>query len=90
MACLAYFTPVLKFQLAVYINPSIRERWHYFETSGGRSVGIVRSRTKATEFSSFSIYKLPQHEKLLLYKLLVILITISPSFLKRLTVCSTE
>jgi hypothetical protein len=36
-------------------HPSIRKSRHYFADSGGRSVGIVRLRTKATEFSfSFS------------------------------------
>jgi hypothetical protein len=29
---------------------------HYFTDSGGRSVGIVRLRTKATEFSFFLVY----------------------------------
>jgi hypothetical protein len=32
-------------------HPSIRKSRHYFADSGGRSVGIVRMRTKATEFS---------------------------------------
>jgi hypothetical protein len=31
-------------------HPSIRKSQHYFADSGGRSVGIVRLRTKATEF----------------------------------------
>jgi hypothetical protein len=30
-------------------HPSIRKRWHFADTDG-RSVGIVRSRTQATEF----------------------------------------
>jgi hypothetical protein len=33
------------------ITPSTRKSRHYFADSGGRSVGIVRLRTKATEFS---------------------------------------
>jgi hypothetical protein len=32
-------------------HPSTRKSRHYFADSGGRSVGIVRLRTKATEFS---------------------------------------
>jgi len=36
-------------------------------TGGGRSVGIVRSRTKATEFS-FSLVLLLEHEKLLIIR----------------------
>jgi hypothetical protein len=37
---------------ADYATPSIRKSWHWLgRTSGGRSVGIVRSRNKATEFS---------------------------------------
>jgi hypothetical protein len=35
---------------ADHATPSIRKSWHYFANSGGRSVGIVRLRTKATEF----------------------------------------
>jgi hypothetical protein len=34
-----------------HATPSIRKSWHYFANKRGRSVGIVRSRTKATEFS---------------------------------------
>jgi hypothetical protein len=33
-------------------DPSIRKSRHYFADSGGRSVGIVRLRTKTTEFYS--------------------------------------
>jgi hypothetical protein len=36
-------------------HPSIRKSRHYFADSGGRSVGIVRLRTKATEFLVFMI-----------------------------------
>jgi hypothetical protein len=36
---------------ADHATPSTRESWHCFADSGGRSVGIVRLRTKATEFS---------------------------------------
>jgi hypothetical protein len=32
-------------------HPSIRKSRHYFADSGGRSVGIVRLRTKATELT---------------------------------------
>jgi hypothetical protein len=32
-------------------HPSLRKSRHYFADSGGRSVGIVHLRTKATEFS---------------------------------------
>jgi hypothetical protein len=35
---------------ADHVTPSIRKSRHYFADSGGRSVGIVRLRTKATEF----------------------------------------
>jgi hypothetical protein len=35
---------------ADHVTPSARKSWHYFADSGGRSVGIVRLRTKATEF----------------------------------------
>jgi hypothetical protein len=33
------------------VTPSTRNSRHYFADSGGRSVGIVHLRTKATEFS---------------------------------------
>jgi hypothetical protein len=36
---------------ADHVTPSTRKSRHYFTDSGGRSVGIVRLRTKATEFS---------------------------------------
>jgi hypothetical protein len=36
---------------ADHVTPSTRRSRHYFADSGGRSVGIVRLRTKATEFS---------------------------------------
>jgi hypothetical protein len=36
---------------ADHVTPSTRKRQHYFAEGGGRSVGIVRLRTKATEFS---------------------------------------
>jgi hypothetical protein len=36
---------------ADHVTPSTRKSRHYFSDSGGRSVGIVRLRTKATEFS---------------------------------------
>jgi hypothetical protein len=36
---------------AGHVTPSTRKSRHYFADSGGRSVGIVRLRTKATEFS---------------------------------------
>jgi hypothetical protein len=35
---------------ADHVTPSIRRSRHYFADSGGRSIGIVRLRTKATEF----------------------------------------
>jgi hypothetical protein len=34
---------------ADHVTPSTRKSRHYFADSGGRSVGIVRLRTKATE-----------------------------------------
>jgi hypothetical protein len=34
---------------ADHVTPSTRKSRHYFANSGGRSVGIVRLRTKATE-----------------------------------------
>jgi hypothetical protein len=34
-----------------HVTPSTRKSRHYFADSGGPSVGIVRLRTKATEFS---------------------------------------
>jgi hypothetical protein len=34
---------------ADHVTPSTRKSRHYFVDSGGRSVGIVRLRTKATE-----------------------------------------
>jgi hypothetical protein len=34
---------------ADHVTPSTRKSRHYFAYSGGRSVGIVRLRTKATE-----------------------------------------
>jgi hypothetical protein len=40
---------------ADHVTPSTRKIRHYFADSGGRSVGVVRLRTKTTEFSfSFS------------------------------------
>jgi hypothetical protein len=36
---------------ADHVTPPTRKIRHYFADSGGRSVGIVRLRTKATEFS---------------------------------------
>jgi hypothetical protein len=36
---------------ADHVTPSTRKSRHNFADSGGRSVGIVRLRTKATEFS---------------------------------------
>jgi hypothetical protein len=38
---------------ADHVTPSTRKSRHYFVDSGGRSVGIVRLRTKATEFSFY-------------------------------------
>jgi hypothetical protein len=35
---------------ADHVTPSTRKCRHYFADSGGSSVGIVRLRTKATEF----------------------------------------
>jgi hypothetical protein len=35
---------------ADHVTPSTRKGRHYFADSGGRSVGIVRLWTKATEF----------------------------------------
>jgi hypothetical protein len=36
---------------ADHVTPSTRKSRHYFADSGGRLVGIVRLRTKATELS---------------------------------------
>jgi hypothetical protein len=38
---------------ADHATPSTRKSRHYFTDSGDRSVGIVRLRTKATEFMEF-------------------------------------
>jgi hypothetical protein len=38
---------------ADHATPSTRKGWRLRATSGGRSVGIVRLRTTATEFSLF-------------------------------------
>jgi hypothetical protein len=38
---------------ADHVTRSTRKSRHYFADSGGRSVGIVRLRTKATEFLSY-------------------------------------
>jgi hypothetical protein len=35
---------------ADHVTPATRKSRHYFADSGGRSVGIFRLRTKATEF----------------------------------------
>jgi hypothetical protein len=35
---------------ADHVTPSTRKSRHYFADSGGRSVGIFRLRTKATEY----------------------------------------
>jgi hypothetical protein len=40
---------------ADHVTPSTRKSRHYFAGSGGRSVGIVRLQTKATDFSLFVI-----------------------------------
>jgi hypothetical protein len=40
---------------ADHATPSIRKSPQYFADSGGLSVGIVRLRTKATEFSLVSL-----------------------------------
>jgi hypothetical protein len=42
---------IQNFFLVDHVTPSTRKSRHYFADSGGRSVGIVRLRTKATEFS---------------------------------------
>jgi hypothetical protein len=36
---------------ADHVTSSTRKSRHYFADSGGRSVGIIRLQTKATEFS---------------------------------------
>jgi hypothetical protein len=41
---------------ADHVTPSTRKSRHYFADSGGISVGIVRLRTKATEFFSHMKY----------------------------------
>jgi hypothetical protein len=47
---------------ADHVTPSTRKSQHYFADSGSRSVGIVRLRTKATEFSLvFRIFLLSTH-----------------------------
>jgi hypothetical protein len=38
---------------ADHVTPSTRKSRHYFADSDGRSIGILRLRTKATEFSFF-------------------------------------
>jgi hypothetical protein len=35
---------------ADHVTPSTRKSRHYFADSGGRSVGVFRLRTRATEF----------------------------------------
>jgi hypothetical protein len=40
---------------ADHATPSTRKSRHYFADSGGRSLGIVRLRTKATEFFFFCL-----------------------------------
>jgi hypothetical protein len=42
---------------ADHVRPSTRKNRHYFTDSGGRSVGIVRLRTKATEFYGLEMTK---------------------------------
>jgi hypothetical protein len=41
---------------ADHVTPSTRKSRNYFTDSGGHLVGIVRLRTKATEFSFFLVY----------------------------------
>jgi hypothetical protein len=41
----------LGIRCADHVTPSTRKSRHNFADSGGRSVGIVRLRSKATEFS---------------------------------------
>jgi hypothetical protein len=43
---------------ADHVTPSTRKSRHYFADSGGRSVGIVRLRIKATE-SILQLYSAP-------------------------------
>jgi hypothetical protein len=51
---LTYFVFSFLFYFALTTQrPSIRKSRHYVAVSGGRSVGIVRLRTKATEFFLF-------------------------------------
>jgi hypothetical protein len=48
---------------ADHVTPSTRKSQHYFADSGGRSVGIVRLRTKAKEFfmaSELQLLLLPE------------------------------
>jgi hypothetical protein len=58
---------------ADHVTPSTRKSRHYFVDSGGRSVGIVRLRTKATEFKVEDV--------LVLVKYLLMLVTVISSFL---------
>jgi hypothetical protein len=53
LECLIIFGVLFSYDIrcADHVTPSIRKSRHYFADSGGHSVGIVRLRTKATEFS---------------------------------------
>jgi hypothetical protein len=46
----------VEIRCADYATPSTRKKLVLTSTSGGRSVGIVRLRTKATEFSFLIVY----------------------------------
>jgi hypothetical protein len=46
-----YYRTAVGIRCADHVTASTRKSLHYFADSGGRSVGIVRLRTKATEFS---------------------------------------
>jgi hypothetical protein len=45
---------------ADHVTPSTRKSRHYFADSGGRSVVIVRLRTKATEYSIVLVDRIPR------------------------------
>jgi hypothetical protein len=54
-------TTVVGIRCADHVTPSTRKNRHYFADSGGRSVGIIRLRTKAKEFFYVTIFYYGTH-----------------------------
>jgi hypothetical protein len=51
------FLTAVGIRCADHVTPSNRKSRHYFADNGGRSVGIVRLPTKATDFFLFTFHR---------------------------------